>query len=89
MKGQTYNHLFHVSDWFPTLLTLSGCEVPKTEGRPLDGKTHQLFVHKPKKTRNAVLHYLDPLAQFDFGETREFDVLNGRAFNVTIRVNNC
>ncbi|CBY39683.1 unnamed protein product [Oikopleura dioica] len=85
MKGQNYNYLFHVSDWFPTLLTLSGCDVPRKEGRPLDGKIHELFVYKPKKARNKMLHYLDPLSQFDYGDPRHFEVLDDRAFNTTIK----
>jgi len=75
--------------WFPTLLTLSGCDVPRKEGRPLDGKIHELFVYKPKKARNKMLHYLDPLTQFDYGDPRNFEVLDDRAFNTTIKVNFC
>jgi hypothetical protein len=60
--------------------------VPTAEDRPLDGKAHQLFAYQPKKARINILHYLDPLAQFDFGDTRKFDVLNGRAFNITVKV---
>jgi len=38
-----------------------------------------------KKSRNKILHYLDPLTLNDYGDKRSFDVLNGRAFNITIK----
>ncbi|CAG5080654.1 Oidioi.mRNA.OKI2018_I69.PAR.g9675.t1.cds [Oikopleura dioica] len=85
IKGEEYKPLFHVSDWFPTLLKLSGCEIPESAGRPLDGKAQELFVHQPKAARNNILHFLDPLVQHDFNDEREFSYLNNRAFNVTIK----
>lgn len=86
LQGEEYKPLFHVSDWFPTLLKLSGCETPESADRPLDGKAQEILVYEPKATRNNILHFLDPLIQHDFNDDRDFSFLNKRAFNVTIKV---
>ena len=38
--GTTYTPLFHVSDWFPTLLEISGISYSPIEEYAVDGVSH-------------------------------------------------
>jgi arylsulfatase A-like enzyme len=38
--GKVYNNLFHVTDWFPTLLDFAGVTHVPAEGYALDGVSH-------------------------------------------------
>ena len=39
-RGQLYNNLMHVSDWFPTILDLAGISYTPDEDSALDGVSH-------------------------------------------------
>ncbi len=40
ISGTTYSNLFHVSDWFPTLLDFANIEFTAKDGYSLDGVSH-------------------------------------------------
>ena len=75
----------HVTDWFPTLLRMSGCEVPETT-LPLDGAAQDIFHKEPELKRNHILQFMDPLKIEDRkSDNRTFSVLSNRAFDVTVK----
>ena len=39
MQGADYDNIFHVSDWFPTMLDFAGISYAKVD-KPLDGVSH-------------------------------------------------
>ena len=39
MQGENYDNIFHVSDWFPTMLDFAGISYSKLN-KPLDGVSH-------------------------------------------------
>lgn len=43
-SGTTYNNLFHVSDWFPTILDMAGIEYTPPTGFDLDGVSHYNYL---------------------------------------------
>lgn len=40
LQGVTYDGLFHIADWFPTILQLTGTSFAPKEGFELDGVSH-------------------------------------------------
>lgn len=57
--GINYNGLFHVSDWFPTILSLAGISYKASKELSLDGVDHSdAFFDKSLKPREHMLHNL-------------------------------
>jgi arylsulfatase A-like enzyme len=56
--GTLYNNLFHVSDWFPTLLDLAGIEYTPREGYELDGVSHAEAFADPASSTAVRTHML-------------------------------
>jgi arylsulfatase A-like enzyme len=83
LKGSSFPHVFHVTDWFPTLLRFSGCHVPETN---LDGKAQDIFHQEPELKRTHLLNFLDPfkVAKRKLDE-RFFPVLQNRTFDVNVK----
>jgi arylsulfatase A-like enzyme len=40
LKGMKYDNLFHVTDWFPTILSMTGISYEPVSGYELDGVSH-------------------------------------------------
>ena len=61
-KANATNHeLFHVSDWYPTLLSATECS-PLNNTLPLDGVDQwKTISENAKSSRTEILHNIDPL----------------------------
>ncbi|CBY30794.1 unnamed protein product [Oikopleura dioica] len=83
LKGSSFPHVFHVTDWFPTLLRFSGCQQPDSN---LDGEAQDIFHQKPEVKRTHLLNFLDPfkVAKRKLDD-RMFSVLQNRTFEVTVK----
>ncbi|KAK3087860.1 hypothetical protein FSP39_011626 [Pinctada imbricata] len=60
-KGSTAHGLIHVTDWFPTLVSLAGGDLNGTQ--PLDGNDQWSVISggSSKGKRDVILHNIDPL----------------------------
>lgn len=70
--GAVSHNLMHVTDWFPTLLHLAGCQNRDYGGKPLDGKSQvrSIFSGRFNSLRTEILHELDPLEVSSINDTR-------------------
>jgi len=71
---QNYKNLIHISDWYPTILDATGCNIDKQTS--LDGYSHwkTLFndnddIYHP---RQEILHNIDPMSDTDGTDGRKF-----------------
>ena len=87
--GQVSHSLFHVSDWFPTLIQLAGCKTSDYGGKPLDGvsQVRQLWMgsNGNDHARDEILHGLDPLNKVkNTVDPRQFPIIKNRTFSVDV-----
>ncbi|XP_077988816.1 arylsulfatase B-like [Glandiceps talaboti] len=83
VKGTLNNELIHVSDWFPTLVNLSGGSLNGT--KPLDGYNQwQTISEGTPSPRKELLHNIDPLMPLS-NDTVSGEWWNGTSFNTSIR----
>ena len=78
VRGQKYTNMFHVSDWFPTILDMAGVKYSPKSKYALDGVSHlDAMVDGADAPRSAMLYnyYYDP-------STPSEDLWNGKAFAV-------
>jgi arylsulfatase A-like enzyme len=71
----------HVTDWFPTLLHLAGCQSMNNNGKPLDGvsQVRTLWTDVEEAARDEILHGMDPLTVTKlYDDPRKFVVLKDR-----------
>ena len=73
-NNQNYKNLIHISDWYPTILDATGCNIDKQTS--LDGYSHwkTLFndnddIYHP---RQEILHNIDPMSDTDGTDGRKF-----------------
>lgn len=85
LKGKSFPYVMHVTDWYPTLLRMSGCEMPENAHR-LDGAAQDIFHNEPELKRTHILHFMDPLkVEARKSDIRTFPVLSKRKFDVTVK----
>ena len=69
-RGTTYNHLFHVSDWLPTIFTGILHAAPVLLGE-MDGVDHWKHMIDPEQTtgspRTEILHNIDLWSLYQYG----------------------
>eukprot|EP01084_Bolivina_argentea_P138820 244319_1 len=53
-----YNHLFHSSDWMPTLIEAVGININKVINYSLDGKSHWTNLFKSQSQQNIIRKFL-------------------------------
>ena len=84
--GTTSYHLMHVTDWFPTIMHLAGCQTLNFGGKPLDGvsQVKTLWAGGDESARSEILHAMDPLSDLKYHkDPRTFQVLKDRNFKVS------
>ena len=58
VRGATYSGLFHVTDWFPTLLDMAGVKYKPATGYHLDGVSHFTALQTPAGGPDAPREYM-------------------------------
>ena len=68
-RGSSYSHLFHVSDWFPTILDMAGVTHTPASGFELDGVSHHATLTatgraaaRPPREHMLINYYYNPAA---------------------------
>lgn len=80
LQGSTYNNLFHVSDWLPTLYQLAG-GLPTDMEDDIDGSSHlDGLTGGTERPRNELLINIDPVDNFSAIIEGDFKLVKGRAF---------
>ena len=87
-RGQTYNNLMDITDWFPTILEMGKCEVESKN--PLDGVSHfaHIWINKDlPPPRTEILHALNPIITIppNLIDPRPWDAVRGRPFSPKMR----
>lgn len=83
--GSTSYHMMHVTDWFPTIMHLAGCQTLDFGGKPLDGvsQIRSIWAGGEEMSRTEILHGMDPLAEMKYYEDpRKYQILKDRNFKI-------
>lgn len=81
--GKTYGNLFHVTDWFPTLLELAGVRYDVDDDFALDGYSHaSAFLNGDDAPREYMLYNVYDKVTNSDGDYESFNIWTNGAFAV-------
>jgi arylsulfatase A-like enzyme len=80
LRGSLYNNIFHISDWFPTILDMTGTSYTPQTGYELDGVSHlDSILYETDSPRTKMLYnyyYLVDRYNFKMDSNGSFAVRN-------------
>lgn len=83
--GTTYDNLFHVTDWFPTILDMAGISYTEADGYEFDGVSHydaMILGSDVDAPRDVVLYNAYANVASDYGNYSTFDVWTDGTFAI-------